>query len=1077
MSDPLQPQRRQDGTSGRHSRCSLSGKSPLDICDMSTATLEVALYEKRNVRRDGVGTTPTELKMPDIKPINTFPMPGNKLSTTKVSSAQTIPPDIKPINTLKMPSITIDTTNIHSTTKSSLLNSSLVSPTSAHRATTLKNSTDARSTSSSTVTKGTPANSTLPGVVPIPITTGKTTEEHPTSTHHTSEKSTGSVTGTIISHPSALTASSTVSSRSSTTAPPVMLTLPPAAAFVPLTDYTATTPAYITTTSPGGNSPTVVPIIIPFIGPPQICFNCFNIFPPNIQIDTPKFCVQLFKLRNGNCPLDEIQTNKNEKNDNDDNKDDKDKDKDKDDKEDSKDNKKDDKKGEVKSIQTDMPTATSKPTVTEKPTSTKDSTKESCDTTSTAFHKSITCIKTATNQASLSCSTKTYSTVTGCRATGSSTTVTGSYETLDAVPCSPETCGGGKCPVPALALRPRKNKPRRTDKYSIFKRNANDQGDWVEPSQYPSHTEFIAGEVKAAHFSTSPRYQVVKWPDETDFPTSVTVVFGDEPVTLALEKLFGCTGVIVVSTRGVWMMHIWEYLFTKTTDAEFKEKVLDRLSNGLPKDFNADEYHKYNLLDLVENQNLPEELGFMFGEEGEVPDTRIFLFAPWKRLGDKKFVDVQTKDIKYYADKDNIPIPEEELYSENANQGNFNADDKLDKLSDRLEYLLGVEDEMRDPITDFVGYAPRTLPISVINRKPPISQDEAREFLDDRNYKSHRGKVLLQYQPAKCDGRKASWRLWIEGRELGERHFSWDAPMKQTWKPRQGRRAEEGEACPAKISQTASKATTSSQTSKTTTASNTSKVITTSHSSKPTLASDTSKATTTSHSSKTTIASHSSADSKTAKTSATSTTSKKTGESPAATSTADPTGVHAAPCDQEQCSKKACPNGGHASCLVLNRLPNGGGFQKICSCPQPEYTKGSCKASIWEQSAGPLDGVTAKVTLFDGGGHNLTYQETDGREAWNKAMSFIPQKTKLPKNLDIVFTNTLPKGVKAEPCQMGDLDCSPSRYKDWIIKLTYDGIAWDSTETDTKKPRYCTSNGWVKQNSLPFRNVDCHFPC
>jgi len=34
--------------------------------------------------------------------------------------------------------------------------------------------------------------------------------------------------------------------------------------------------------------------------------------------------------------------------------------------------------------------------------------------------------------------------------------------------------------------------------------------------------------------------------------------FGDQPFTMAVQGLFGCTTVVVVSRRGVWMSHFWE---------------------------------------------------------------------------------------------------------------------------------------------------------------------------------------------------------------------------------------------------------------------------------------------------------------------------------------------------------------------------------------------------------------------------------------------------------------------------------------------------------------------------------------
>lgn len=45
-------------------------------------------------------------------------------------------------------------------------------------------------------------------------------------------------------------------------------------------------------------------VIIPPSGPPVVCFGCYSSFPPNVKIDTPEFCVQLFGHSIGRCPPD-----------------------------------------------------------------------------------------------------------------------------------------------------------------------------------------------------------------------------------------------------------------------------------------------------------------------------------------------------------------------------------------------------------------------------------------------------------------------------------------------------------------------------------------------------------------------------------------------------------------------------------------------------------------------------------------------------------------------------------------------------------------------------------------------------
>ncbi|KAF6821875.1 immunoglobulin A1 protease, partial [Colletotrichum musicola] len=84
-----------------------------------------------------------------------------------------------------------------------------------------------------------------------------------------------------------LPGASTTTVNSTTEAPPIITEPPPGAVNPDLRH---------------ANSTCVRPVIIPFKGPPVICFKCFPKFPPNIAIKTPQFCIQLFGIKIGNCP-------------------------------------------------------------------------------------------------------------------------------------------------------------------------------------------------------------------------------------------------------------------------------------------------------------------------------------------------------------------------------------------------------------------------------------------------------------------------------------------------------------------------------------------------------------------------------------------------------------------------------------------------------------------------------------------------------------------------------------------------------------------------------------------------------
>ncbi|WYZ36009.1 hypothetical protein EsH8_X_000656 [Colletotrichum jinshuiense] len=118
-------------------------------------------------------------------------------------------------------------------------------------------------------------------------------------------------------------------------------------------------------------------VIFPFVGPPIICFGCFFTFPPNIKIDVPEFCIQLFGLKIGNCPKNKDGDGDGDGGGGDDNKDD---DNDDDDDDDEKPSKKSEKPESTKASRTRSTTS-----------SASTSTTSSCTTTVTATHEKVFC--------------------------------------------------------------------------------------------------------------------------------------------------------------------------------------------------------------------------------------------------------------------------------------------------------------------------------------------------------------------------------------------------------------------------------------------------------------------------------------------------------------------------------------------------------------------------------------------------------------------------------------------------------------------------------------------------------------
>ncbi|KAI2609931.1 uncharacterized protein GGS25DRAFT_530919 [Hypoxylon fragiforme] len=1128
----------EDEISGTDPLSSRFGQDLPRLCGSPATTLRTIADDRRHVRKDGVSSTTAGTNIPDIKPINTVKKSANttavkeKPTTFNTTLTSLTPPDFKPINTLRrpssvksliFPSITGSTT--HSATRSATnadANSSLRGTTtqSSRTTNTLEEPSNTKSIETSRAKSSTSTRLAPPDFKPINTlerpSTSKTIDKQPTnatptghSQHSThAPNSTSAVSSPTNSKPTNSTSTSSAltndnqhstrvssltptthnepgtnipiltptssTSTSSTTAAHVLFTLPAEAVFVTLPDYTATTPTYITTTSPGGHDPTIVPVIIPFKGPPQVCFNCFNVFPPNIQIDTPKICIQLFKSLIRSCPPDEIKNKDSENNNKDDNKDD------------NKDEKQDDTKS----------------------TSAEESTKTSCTTTQTAFYKSIGCTATATNQPDPSCSTTTYSTVTGCHPTASSTTVTTYHTETTPEVCSPRTCGRKTCPHSPKTLKGTTGKKARGFEeykyYPLLKRGDESNGDWVDPSDYPSTQQFMIGEVKKMSQSPSPEHKIVRWTsppegedvdmdsDDGELPTSETLVFGDKPASLAMTDLYGCTGLLVVSTRGAWMMHIWEPVFPATDDADadddfFEDHVLSPITQSWPLDHMWHQYHAYSLDDLRSAIHEPPEYGHMFGKDrDDVPDTHIYIATPRVPIW---FTFVRDPDnnnrITGLRDLRGHPLTNEQLADENANAGTVRY---VSRIRQMAHYLLDfLSSNVVDAKLQVTDYAYRYLSIEkyieIDGRRP--NPAEAYDNFGDEHFRTHRGKMLVQYQPGKCDGRKASWRAFVEGKEVG--YFEWEPSPSQIFKERVGARAEDGWACPPRTSKT--------EESKTTGTTRTTKESTTNGSTtkEPASKQSTAKESTTKESTtkQPTTNESTTKESTTMKFTTRTETPTSTLQTAHPTPTASPTPIHATPCSQSSCSKRSCPHGGKASCLPLNLLlPLNAGVQRICSCPQPSPSPSPspspppsyCTLHIWERSSGPLDGVLATLTLRNASAGAspppLHVQSTPhGRMAWNETVSLLAKDTGLPHTLEVQFTTTLPKGVAPAECVGADVACSPSRYREWIVAFSYGGVRWEDVQTGTGKGEaYCASEGW-KLKPLPSRDLECRFPC
>ncbi|KAI1267675.1 hypothetical protein F5Y18DRAFT_308167 [Xylariaceae sp. FL1019] len=577
----------------------------------------------------------------------------------------------------------------------------------------------------------------------------------------------------------------TKSGITTTTERPITLTtLPSDVSFVTLSNYDATTPIYTTTTSPGGSDPTVVPVIIPFDGPPKLCFGCYTSFPPNIQISLPELCIRLFGIDIGNCPES-----------------------------------------------TDSPDPTSgdhDPTKSDndptKPTRSTSST-ASCTSSLTATYESVFCTVTNEQQTRTAeqCSTKVYSMVTGCSVTASTATTTTTIHLERATDvCSPNTCGKLSCPLgnPARLLSRRAPgdteiqhmllKDRAATSLRAAKRGESHNGDWTDPSDYSSPEMFVAHEsffsYQARDAINEPQQSVRINYDEFIPVTSETVTFKNEVVSIAVQGLYGCTAVVAVSRRGAWASHMFE-------DPTFRRDFItsnpgyEDIYEGLDQTGPFYAWHKYGLTQLRGRTNLPDGLGQIFGDtlSDDTASTQVFIVTPRERVPAWRKED-EHGNLEDLVDEQGQHIDDDVLLAEDANADSGPLYPRsVEILSLLLNDLLGSQ----VPV-NVVTYSPKVETLAQAKMK--LSPAKKAEVLGDDNQKEPRGKVLLQYQPGKCD-RQASWRLWVEKQPEPVGSDSWDALDAQIWTgSQQQQKRDEGGSC-SRSSSSSSSTSLSSQTS------------------------------------------------------------------------------------------------------------------------------------------------------------------------------------------------------------------------------------------------------------------------
>ncbi|CAI0644282.1 unnamed protein product [Colletotrichum noveboracense] len=374
---------------------------------------------------------------------------------------------------------------------------------------------------------------------------------------------------------------------------PNLTKIPELAVFLTLTDVTYITPTYITTTSPGSDQPTIVPVIVPFSGPPRICFGCYLSFPPNIAISVPEFCIQLFGLNIGSCPPSSDTDGKDGDNDEDQN--------------------------------SDSQSSTT-------------STSSSCTTTITATHESVFCSVTKAESPTdgsptktLGCSTAAFTTVTGCSGQNSATTSTSELSTPTEWLCSPSTCGDTDCAAS-------KKKRRELAPRELRERGDPEQGVWPDPSDYQNKQDaFMIGEtweIVDPQVSLSYDAKEVKL---TNFGHGYYMTSHN---WISFEDKVGA-----ISVHGLWGAPL-----LCPIENDFTDRAIFDLHSGAGTNDELTEYREWGLDDLRYRPDAGDR-GVIFGDgtpaDGDLP-IQVYIFTPRPRPPESATDDIRN-DPNYMA--------------------------------------------------------------------------------------------------------------------------------------------------------------------------------------------------------------------------------------------------------------------------------------------------------------------------------------------------------------------------------------------------------------------------------------------
>lgn len=285
----------------------------------------------------------------------------------------------------------------------------------------------------------------------------------------------------------------------------------------------------------------------------------------------------------------------------------------------------------------------------------------------------------------------------------------------------------------------------------------------------------MSGEVHDAAFSSRATSKIVKpSPDELWTTTSNYIIFEDTVSSISVTGLYGCTSVIVISRRGAWVSHIWEAAFK--SDDLFQEDAIGKIHKG-----DGDVLHPFGI-DELRNQANVGPRGVIFGDNTNPnydPDIHVFLMTPRERAAEYTLHD-DGKSLSWVEDE------LRERLDANADKPPL-YDDRMNQIRKDLQDTLGSNVPVQT-----IGYSPpvRTLAesrewMAAARRKDDAAIErlemKVQNRLGDPEFKSFRGKALLQYRPASDCADKARWRLWVENRAV-QGQAEWDPSSSQSFK-------------------------------------------------------------------------------------------------------------------------------------------------------------------------------------------------------------------------------------------------------------------------------------------------------